>query len=80
MARIPEVDPDQASPRVAAVLNAQAKTFGAPLLNHLLYAHNDDIFAGARSMWAALDKAGRMGPALSAIVNRRVAAQVGCVF
>ncbi len=80
MPRIPEIDVAAASPRVAAVLNAQATTFGAPLRNHLLYAHNADIFAGARGMWAALDKAGRLGAALSAIVNRRVAAQVGCVF
>lgn len=80
MPRIPEIDIETASPRVKAVLEAQRNTHGAPLKNHLLYAHNDDIFKGVRGVWAALDKAGIIEPRLSALVNRRVAAQVGCVF
>lgn len=80
MPRIPEVNPGDSSPRVKAVLDAQAKKYGAPLKNHLLYAHSDDVFRGARGMWSALDAAGLISPALAALVNRRVAAHVGCVF
>ncbi len=80
MPRIPEVDPSTVAPRVKATLDAQEGLFGAPLKNHLLYAHNEEIFRGARAMWAALDKAGLRDPTLSALVNRRVAARVGCVF
>jgi len=80
MPRIPEADPESVSPRVRATLEAQRKTFGAPLKNHLLYAHDESIFRGARGMWAALDQAAFQDEALAALVNRRVAARVGCVF
>ncbi|QDV07444.1 hypothetical protein Poly30_29690 [Planctomycetes bacterium Poly30] len=80
MARIPEVDPESTPPRVRAILEAQRQTFGAPLNNHLLYAHDESLFRGARGMWAALDQAVFRDAALSALVNRRVAARVGCVF
>ncbi len=80
MARIPEIDPKSAAPRVKAVLEAQEAHFGAPLNNHLLYGHSESVFKGVRGMWAALDGAGLLGAGLSALVNRRVAASVGCVF
>ncbi|MEO1064448.1 MAG: hypothetical protein AAFZ07_23760 [Actinomycetota bacterium] len=80
MARLPEVDPAETPPRVKAVLDAQSEIYGAPLNNHLLYAHNEEVFRAARGMWTALDKAALIEPGLSALVNRRVAAQVGCVF
>ncbi|MEE9414183.1 MAG: hypothetical protein V3V01_02790 [Acidimicrobiales bacterium] len=80
MARIPEVDPAKASPRVKAVLDAQTETYGAPLNNHLLYAHDEEIFRGVRGMWSALDRAGLIDTGLASLVNRRVAALVGCVF
>lgn len=80
MPRIPEVDPEKAPPRVKATLDAQRELFGAPLNNHLLYAHSEEIFRGARGVWSALDKAGLLEPGLAALVNRRVASRVGCVF
>lgn len=80
MPRIPEVDPVAASPRTKATLDAQAGQWGAPLNNHLLYAHNDEIFRGVRNMWSALDKAGHFDAATASLINRRVAALVGCVF
>lgn len=62
------------------MLDAQREHFGAPLQNHLLYAHSEAIFKGVRGMWAALDTAGLLDVGLSSLVNRRVAANVGCVF
>jgi hypothetical protein len=78
--RIQGVDPDQTEPPVAAVLQAQARKWGAPLLTHLVYARRPSIFRGVRGMWAAIDASGLIDPALQALVNRRVAILNGCVF
>jgi len=80
MPRIPGVDPDHVPPRIKAVLDAQTASWGAPLANHLLYARRPSILRGARAMWAGIDESGLLAPGLVALVNRRVAALVGCVF
>ena len=80
MARIAGVDPEAVDGSIAAVLAAQAKTWGAPLLNHLLYARRPSIFRGVRAMWAGLGGSALLDPALVALVNRRVAALNGCEF
>ena len=80
MARIEGVDPEKTERQVKAVLDAQAKKWGAPLLNHLLYARRPTIFRGARAMWGGLEASSLLDPALVALVNRRVAALNGCVF
>lgn len=80
MARIEGVDPDQADESIQRVLAAQETKWGAPLLNHLLYARRPTIFRGARAMWGGLDRSGLLDPALVALVNRRVAGLNGCVF
>ena len=78
--RIEGVDPADTEKHVRAVLEAQAKKWGGPLLNHLLYALRPTIFRGARGMWSGLDASGLLDPALVALVNRRVAAINGCEF
>ena len=78
--RVGGIDPDRAEGYVRAVLEAQAKKWGAPLLNHLLYARRPSIFRGARAMWAGLDSSGLIDGGLTALINRRVAALNGCVF
>lgn len=80
MTRIKGVDPARVEDRIRAVLEAQAKKWGAPLSNHLLYARRPSIFRGVRGMWAGLDASGLVEPALVALVNRRVAALNGCEF
>ena len=80
MARIPEIDPAEAEPCVRAVLEAQRKQWGAPLNNHLIYARRPSIFHGARGMWSGIDASGLIPPPLQALVNRRVAALIGCEF
>ena len=80
MARISGIDPDRADGRIRAVLQAQAQKWGAPLLNHLVYARRPTIFRGARGMWGGLEGSGLLPPDLVALVNRRVAALNGCVF
>jgi alkylhydroperoxidase family enzyme len=62
------------------VLEAQKKTWGAPLLNHLIYARRPSIFRGARAMWAGIDESGLIDPKLRSLINRRVAALNGCEF
>ena len=80
MSRIDGVDPERSEGRIRAVLEAQAKKWGGPLLNHLVYARRPTIFQGARAMWGGLDASGLVDPTLVALVNRRVAALNGCVF
>jgi len=78
--RIPGVDPEQAEGPIRAVFNAQAEHWGAPLINHLLYARRPSIFRGARAMWTGLDQSGLIDPSLQALINRRVAYLNGCAF
>lgn len=80
MARIEGVGPEKSERRIRAVLEAQAKRWGAPLLNHLVYARRPSIFRGARAMWGGLDESGLIDPRLVALINRRVAALNGCEF
>ena len=81
MARIDGVDPGTLSDDyVAKVLAAQAKTWGGPLLNHLIYARRPTIFRGARGMWTGLDASGLIDGKLTALLNRRVASINGCEF
>ena len=80
MSRVDGVNPDRADGYVAKVLAAQAKIWGVPLNNHLIYAKRPDLFRAVRGMWTGLDKDGILGPALVALVNRRVASLNGCVF
>jgi len=78
--KITPVDPDRVEPSVGAVLRAQAKRWGAPLLNHRLYARCPTIFRAVRGMWAGIDASGLIDAGLKAMVNRRVAMLNGCPF
>ena len=80
MARLDGVDLERTEGYVARVLEAQRKTWGSPLLNHLIYARRPDLFKAVRGMWSAVDKDGLVGPELIALVNRRVAMLNGCLF
>jgi hypothetical protein len=80
MARIEGVDPNDVDEPVAAVLRAQARKWGGPLLNHLVYARRPSIFRGVRGMWGGLEASGLLDPKLVALVNRRVAMHNGCEF
>jgi hypothetical protein len=80
MARVPDADPERLDPPVKAVLEAQAKEWGAPLLNHRVYARRPTIFRGARAMWSGLDASGLLDARLVALLNRRVASLNGCEF
>jgi hypothetical protein len=81
MARVDGVDPQRgADDYITRVFEAQAKTWGAPLLNHLIYARRPTIFRGVRGMWTGLDGSGLIDKKLIALLNRRVAALNGCEF
>ena len=80
MARVPDANIDNAERQVKDVLDAQRKTWGAPLLNHLIYARRPTIFRGARAMWTGIGGSGLINEALQALINRRVAAHNGCEF
>ena len=80
MARIPNVDPNSVQPRIRAVFDAQRKKWGAPLLNHLIYARRPSIFHGVRGLWSGIDASGLIDQKLQAMLNRRVAYLNGCEF
>ena len=80
MARIADVEPDKVDRYARDVLAAQTRTWGTPLLNHLLYARRPSIFRGVRGMWTGIDASGLIDPRLQGLVNRRVAALNGCEF
>ena len=80
MARIEGVDPEAVDDYTKRIFAAQAKKWGAPLLNHLLYARRPTIFRGARGMWTGIDASGLIDGKLRALVNRRVASLNGCEF
>lgn len=80
MARIDRVNPEDVESYIKKVFEAQAKTWGAPLLNHLVYARRPSIFRGARAMWTGIGTSGLIDERLQALVNRRVAALNRCEF
>jgi len=80
MARIADVKVEETDKYIANVLEAQRKTWGAPLLNHLLYARRPSIFRGARAMWGGIEVSGLIEASLRALINRRVASLNGCEF
>jgi hypothetical protein len=80
MQRIPPADASSLPPEILRVLEAQSRTWGGPLLNHLVYARLPALFRGVRGMWGALGQLGLIDLQLESLVNRRVAAHNGCVF
>lgn len=80
MARVSNADPAKVDRNIRAVLDAQAKKWGAPLLNHLVYARRPSIFRAVRGMWSGIDASGLIDARLQMMINRRVAFLNGCEF
>ena len=80
MARIEAANPSEVESYIRNVFEAQAKKWGAPLQNHLVYARRPSIFRGARAMWVGIDASGLIDAKLRALINRRVASLNGCEF
>ena len=75
---IPPDEPDD--PVIRRIFDAQAKQWGRPLLNHLVYARRPSILRGARGMWSGIDASGLINGSLQALINRRVASINRCEF
>jgi hypothetical protein len=80
MARIEGVNPEKVERSIKQVFDAQTEKWGAPLLNHLVYARRPTIFRGARGMWTGIDSSGLIDARLQALINRRVASINKCEF
>ncbi|HEX8846721.1 MAG TPA: hypothetical protein VF791_18905 [Pyrinomonadaceae bacterium] len=80
MARIEGANPDKVESYIRKVFDAQAEKWGAPLLNHLLYARRPTIFRGARGMWTGIESSGLIDGSLQGLINRRVASINKCEF
>ena len=80
MARVANADITKADKYIQTILDAQAKNWGGPLLNHLVYARRPSIFKAARGMWTGIEASGLIDEGLRALLNRRVAFLNGCEF
>lgn len=80
MIRVEGVNPSEVEVSIRKVLEAQRERWGAPLVNHLLYARRPTIFRGVRAMWTGIDASALIDGRLVALVNRRVASLNGCEF
>lgn len=80
MSRVEPINVDEVEGPIKRVLQAQRERWGAPLLNHLLYARRPAIFRGVRAMWTGIEASGRIEAKLQALINRRVAYLNGCEF
>jgi hypothetical protein len=80
MTRIDGVRPEEAEGYIKQIFDAQSKKWGAPLLNHLIYARRPTIFRGARGMWTGIESSGLIDSSLQALINRRVASINKCEF
>ncbi len=80
MARIEGVNPETVEPYINQVFQAQTKKWGAPLLNHLVYARRPSIFRGVQEIWTGLDASGLIEAKLMRLINRRIASINGCEF
>lgn len=80
MARIDGVNPGEVDGYIRKVFEAQTKNWGAPLLNHLIYARRPTIFRGVRGMWTGIESSGLIDGKLQSLINRRVAWHNGCEF
>lgn len=80
MARVDGVNPSEVDSYTKHVFDAQEREWGAPLLNHLLYARRPTIFRGVRGMWTGIETSGLIDARLQALINRRVASINGCEF
>ena len=78
--RIEGIEPEEADDYARRVMEAQAGKWGAPLINHTVYARRPTIFRAVRGMWQGIEASGLIDPRLQALVNRRVAALNGCEF
>jgi hypothetical protein len=80
MARVVGIDPKLADSYSRPILEAQARKWGGPLLNHLVYARRPSIFRGVSAMWAGLHTSGLIEEKFKALINLRVAAINHCEF
>jgi hypothetical protein len=80
MARVEGLEPADADDRSRAVLEAQARQYGAPLNPYPIFARRPSILRAVRGGWSGIDESGLLDGALRALLNRRVASLNGCEF
>jgi hypothetical protein len=80
VARIPGIDPSDAPEEVQRSLASQARKWGAPFANHLIYGRRPSIHRGARAVWSGIAESKLIDHKLQSILNRRVALINGCEF
>jgi alkylhydroperoxidase family enzyme len=80
MPRVREIEDDGGDPTRREVFARERETFGGLLNTTKVYAHCPPILAAAKELAAAIERSGRLPPALLPLVYLRVALINGCPF
>jgi alkylhydroperoxidase family enzyme len=80
MARVRQVDPDEASPEQRSLFDLDVALFGEPLSATRVYALRPDIFRHVHALHASLADGTRLPEDLVARARRRVAEVHGSPF
>lgn len=78
MGRLADVPDDRMPPELEEMAAAQRRHYGMVLNSLRQTAHAPRVPLGASAMGRELGRAGQLGSRLSALLNLRVAAIVGC--
>lgn len=78
--RIEGANPEEVDNYTQKVFEKQTENWGAPLLNHLVYARCPAIFRAVRGMWTGIGASRLIDEGLQSLVNRRVAILNKCDF
>lgn len=80
MARLRPLGLDEVDPRVRGFLAQDVERYGFVSPTSGVYSYAPTVFEGAKALDAGITQAGGIPRQLRALVNLRVAAQVGCPF
>jgi alkylhydroperoxidase family enzyme len=80
MPRVREIDSPGTDPILQDIFAKEQEAFGSLLNTTKVQAHCPGIMKAAKQLSAAVDRSGRLEPALLALVYLRVALINGCPF
>jgi alkylhydroperoxidase family enzyme len=80
MTRIAGLSPENAMPKIRAVLESSTRRFGRLLTPISVAAHHPDVFRGYMAYEGAIGRASSVDARLKSLASIKVAALVGCPF
>ena len=80
MPRVSEIEDDGGDPILTDIFAKERDLFGAVLNTTKVYAHCPPILKAAKQLSLAIERSGRLPPALVPLIYLRVALINGCPF